>query len=326
MDAQRKIEKVAARQFGTFSRAQALTFGLSPEAISRRLSSKQWIQLFPKVYRLASAPRTPQQSLMGGLLWAGEDSLASHRSAVWLLGLGDFKPDIVELTLPRFRRPPAGISVHVSTKIPNCDRSRKGPVRVTSVARTLIDLGAVVERDAVEIALEEALRRRLTSLEQLERRLADLISNGRKGPGVLKDILDRRYPGTWLSGSTLEVRVLQLLRRNRFPLPVPQFEIRNNGHFVARVDYAYPDINLILECESWQYHSDREPWYRDVRRYNEVASLGWRVITATDEDIGDPTLLIKDLSLQFKSPSDVKREQTFAKSGLGFEAAPEVLG
>ena len=119
---------------------------------------------------------------------------------------------------------------------------------------------------------------------------------GSRGPGVIKEILKERYPGNWVSGSTFEVKFLQMLRRHGVALPTPQYEIRDGHVVVERVDFAYPHLMLIIECESWENHSDREPWYRDIRRYNKAAALGWRVIRAAPEDIADPTEILKEIT------------------------------
>jgi hypothetical protein len=80
-------------------------------------------------------------------------------------------------------------------------------IAVTTVHRTLIDLGAVMHRDAVEVALECALRRRITSIDRLLRRLEAIGASGRRGAGVLKGILEVRELGAPPTDSALEVRL-----------------------------------------------------------------------------------------------------------------------
>ena len=65
--------------------------------------------------------------------------------------------------------------------------------------------------------------------------------------------------------------------------------------FVARVDFAWPEAKVALECESYEHHSGRVAWKLDVTRLNEVASLGWIVQRGTNEDANNPGPLIARL-------------------------------
>jgi hypothetical protein len=54
----------------------------------------------------------------------------------------------------------------------------------------------------------------------------------------------------------LEVAFLRLLRRFRLPPSVAQHVVIDpTGGFVARVDFAYPDVRLALEADSFIWHS-----------------------------------------------------------------------
>jgi hypothetical protein len=307
MQADRNIARISSKQYGVFSRDQATSAGFSPSAIVRRLRNGEWLHVFPGVYRLSSVPRSWKQDVMAALLWAGEGSVASHRTAAALLGLGEIAPGVLEISLSKSRRPIRGIALHRTGEIPSCDHAKLDRLRITTVARTLVDLGAVVDDDTLEVAVEDVLRRRLTSVEQLQRRLKQLAAKGRPGPLALRRVLAKRYPGNWISGSTLEVKVMQAMRRHGVPPAVPQFQVKDGDREVARVDFAYPDVMLAIECESYEHHSEREDWVRDVRRYNELVSIGWGVICATSEDIANPSRLIREISARTESLSDTKR-------------------
>ena len=58
-----------------------------------------------------------------------------------------------------------------------------------------------------------------------------------------------------------------------------QFDIEDQvGNFVARVDFAYPDLKIAIECDSKKHHFGRGDWERDVERRSRLAALGWLVI------------------------------------------------
>jgi very-short-patch-repair endonuclease len=151
---------------------------------------------------------------------------------------------------------------------------------VTTVERTLIDLAAVLDDVQLETAIESARRQELTSLTALESRFATLRGPGRAGAKRLQrvlDVLDPRAPSEF----PLEVLVANLLRDSGLPGPVPQFWIEVNGKRY-RVDFAWPEVRLILECDGRAYHPDFEA---DRARWSALASDGWRIVFATWREV-----------------------------------------
>ena len=70
----------------------------------------------------------------------------------------------------------------------------------------------------------------------------------------------------------------QLIREHGLPMPIRQHSIFNGHVFVARPDFAYLVEKVAIECDSTEWHLGREPWQRDLRRYNALTALGWRVL------------------------------------------------
>jgi very-short-patch-repair endonuclease len=146
------------------------------------------------------------------------------------------------------------------------------------VTRTLVDLGAVLDEDSVERALECALRRGLTSLEYMSRRLEAMSRLGRPGIGVARRVLRRRQPVT--TGSDLEVRFLQLVRRAGLPEPVAQYRI---GPY--RVDFAYPQEQNFIELDGVESHTGAAALQRDLERQNWLVARGWIPLRFTWADV-----------------------------------------
>ena len=148
-------------------------------------------------------------------------------------------------------------------------------IRVTSPARTLIDVAPCVGVDVLEEALDDALRRELVSLRFLRRRAEQL--GARK---VLKDLVgarDGRVPE-----SSLETRLLRALRAAGLPKPAVQHRI---GRY--RVDFAYVDARLAIECDGYRYHSGRRAFDDDRARQNALTATGWRVLRVTWPQLRD---------------------------------------
>lgn len=66
-----------------------------------------------------------------------------------------------------------------------------------------------------------------------------------------------------------------------------QYEVRQAGRVVARLDFAYPDVQLGIEVDGYRWPSGRRQWARDVSRQNELIDLGWRILHVTYEDVVD---------------------------------------
>jgi very-short-patch-repair endonuclease len=159
-----------------------------------------------------------------------------------------------------------------------------GVFPLTSVTRTLIDLGAACDEEAVEIALECALRRSLTSLPRLRRRLDELGGCGRRGCRTLRRILDLRGDGA-PAGSTLEVKYVRLARRGRLPRVERQVRVFDRDGLVARIDFAYPDVLLGIEVSGKGSHVGPAAEERDSRRHNRLTALGWRMLYFGWDDV-----------------------------------------
>ena len=53
----------------------------------------------------------------------------------------------------------------------------------------------------------------------------------------------------------------------------------------ARPDLVDRDLELAIECESYEWHGDRAGFRKDVRRYTLLAASGWMVLRFTWEDV-----------------------------------------
>lgn len=157
-------------------------------------------------------------------------------------------------------------------------------IPTTDPARTLIDLASLVDEETLEIALDDALRR-LISLPRLRWRIRTFGVNGKRGAARLSALLEERGPASRVVESALETLFLRLIKQSGLPLPEKQFEIRDNGRFVARVDFAYPDRKLVIEVDGFSSHSSRLAWDYDRERRNWIEALGWRVLNVTKTQI-----------------------------------------
>lgn len=130
------------------------------------------------------------------------------------------------------------------------------------------------------IALDAFCHRRLIRLPELTHYAAERA----RWPGVcsLRELLmlvDGR------TESPMETRLRLLLHDADAPPPVPQFEVRDDGgHFLARVDLAYPQWRIALEYEG-DHHREKAQFRRDIARVNALRQAGWLVLRFTADDV-----------------------------------------
>jgi very-short-patch-repair endonuclease len=72
-----------------------------------------------------------------------------------------------------------------------------------------------------------------------------------------------------------------------FPPPVPQFEVRVDGQFVARLDLAWPEARVAVEYDG-VWHAGPRQLTLDRLRTNRLLDAGWRVYSLTAGDLKDP--------------------------------------
>lgn len=195
----------------------------------------------------------------------------------------------VELTVPRNRKRRGldDVIIHwLEEPIPAEDITTIDGIPVTTPARTILDLLSVEPEDVVERALDDALRRRLVTLEFLDSWLHDARRKRHRGWRAMRRLVDVRME-RGVTDSWLEDDVLDLLADAGLPTPQVQFIRKDGDRFVARLDFAYPEQRVAIEADGFRYHADRRSFDDDRARANAVLALGWRVLRVTAKHLED---------------------------------------
>lgn len=298
------IAEIARHQHGLITLEQARTCELSPQLVHYRVTQGRWERVGPQVYRIAGCPETWHQRLLAATFLHG--AVASHRSALKLHGIMGYRTEVVEVSArPRRRRRLDDVTCHETVCFSGIDHTLVDAIPVTTVERTLIDIGAVHSPRFVEDVLDEALRRNLTTLDAVIDRVHATRGQGRNGVGVMRAIVEQRDPRASLTESVLESRFLRALRACDVPLPEPQHTIRLGHHVVARVDFAYPEHHLAVEIDGLRYHASRQSLEADARRQNEIILAGYRILRFTAADLESPDLLAQRMLRALRETSAV---------------------
>jgi hypothetical protein len=124
--------------------------------------------------------------------------------------------------------------------------------------------------------LDYALAYRLVTRAQLEARAA-----GRKHDDVLRQLLDERPATARPMGSEFEACLFRGLQEAGLPLPVPQYRVLMDDGSEVFLDFAYPDVKLAIEADSYIWHASLADWQRDRARNNELITFGWSILPLT---------------------------------------------
>lgn len=274
----------ALERDGVFTNTDALRWGVSAASLSRAVRTGKAIRLLPRVYVVSGLERSWWSHARAAAEWS--DGALSHLTAAFAHGLVENHPPYLEVVSATVRKPPVGSTLrcHRSPLVGPPHVTRLRGIRVTAPARTLLDIASRVSEEILELALEDALRRGLTSTARLEWQLRTEGGKGRDGTAALRRLLDARsrLPAT---ESALETQVARWFRTTSLPPPVRQHRVLEGGRFVARIDFAYPDSRIAVEAISYRWHGGRRAWLRDEERRKELRELGWKVIEITLEDI-----------------------------------------
>jgi G:T-mismatch repair DNA endonuclease (very short patch repair protein) len=274
------LEQVARRQDGVFSREQAQTCGLSRAEVRWRLEAGRLERIWPGVFRIVGVPPSWRQHARATLLAAargGGEVALSHASAAYVYGLDGFSgkaPYPLDLMVERGHQTPLlrGVSVHrASATLPT--NSFRG-LRVTTLAKTMVDLASRLTGAPLELALDSAQRLSPT----LGRALHTLLVRGQPGVAHLRELLDSRLAHT---DSPLEARVFRRLRTEGLAVPSNQFEVSDEDGFVARVDFAWPTRRVALHVDGYRWHYQRERFERDRCQLARLTALGWVSVHVT---------------------------------------------
>jgi very-short-patch-repair endonuclease len=276
----RRIASLAAEQFGVVARRQLRAIGLTETGIARRVESGRLHRVRRGVYAVGYPVVGRHARWLAAVLACGPGALLSHSSAGALWGLRPSDATYVDVTVPGpSRRRGAGLRVHRASHLGAEEAGTHAGIPVTSAARTVLDLAASIHDDrALQRVLDRAEVLRLTDVPRLVA-VAE-AHRGHHGAVRLRQALAEHTPGTTLTRSDLEERMLALCRKRGLPQP-------RVNHFVAglEVDFLFAEQRLVVEADGWAFHRSRAAFERDRERDAALALAGHRVLRFTDRQV-----------------------------------------
>jgi hypothetical protein len=273
-----RVAWIAARQHGVISHAQLLEAGLTQAGIDRRVAAGWLHRVHRGVYAVGHPGLTRRGEWQAAVLTGG---VLSHRSAAALWGIWPDGERPAITTDGVDRRGAPGVETHVGRLRPGETILVDG-IRVTKVARTLLDLAEVLTLEQLVQAIDNATNARHLRPALMSSMIKE--SHGRRGLRPLKQALLITRPEDVLTRSELERRALRLIKRAG--LPQPEVNVRLHGY---EVDLLWRDAGLVVELDGSDYHDPE----RDTRRDNNLRARGWSVSRFTwRQVVNDPDWVV----------------------------------
>lgn len=146
--------------------------------------------------------------------------------------------------------------------------------RVTSPARTVIDLTRYVSPSTLASIIEQVLHLRYCSVDTLRQCAERLNTPGRPWVRRFLRVLGGRLPGA-PSESGGEFDVLMEFQRQGVRDMVRQFRVVLPGYGDARFDLSIPELRWAFEADLYPTHWTPDGIARDQARDAAAATLGW---------------------------------------------------
>ena len=247
--------------------------GLSPRDIRQLRHDGVIERIVRGLYRLAGS-RTRLQDIAACLL-RHPAAAASHVSALYVHDMEVEPPRRPHFTVPEHagQTTPLGVA-HRSPLAPADVTMRKG-LRVTTLARSIVDASEVLDTDRLAAVVNEAVSRKLVTIPTIIQ-VAERVeaAPGRAGLGRLRAVL-----ASWTDAiepdSVAEAAAIRRIRSFGLTAPVTQHEVFDRaGTFVARLDMAWPDRLVGREYVSGRWHRPDRLEVDEVR-LQQLEGLGW---------------------------------------------------
>jgi very-short-patch-repair endonuclease len=281
----RLIAELALAQHGVIALWQLIAAGLSRRAVSHRVVAGRLHRIHAGVYAVGHARLTREGRYMAAVLACGLASALSHRSAADHRALRPTSREAIDvISLQRTGRKRAGIDAHTSSSLQPRDIEIVNGIPCTTVARTLLDLAAVLPRRAVERAFDEAEVLQVLDVGPLD----DVLARAGKHPGagMLRSILNDHSPGTTRTRNDLEEAFFAICRSAGLPQPEVNawIPLEPTGY---EPDFLWRAEQLVAETDGGATHTTRHAFEHDRLRDQRLMLAGFRVVRFTHAQVFD---------------------------------------
>jgi hypothetical protein len=276
------VAELAERQHGVVSTAQLHAAGVAQGAVEWRVRHGRLHRIHRGVYAVSHRRLTPRARMWAAVLACGGVGRAvlSHRTAAAAWDLSSLPAGKLDVTTMGRSSSTAGLRVHEAHTLDLLDDVVRRPdgLPVTNVARTLVDLAAVLAAHQLERACHRAEVLRLLDASDVHRRLEGGRCRGARNLRAALASLAASPPD--ITRSELEERFLALVAGAG--LPRPEVNAVVCGH---EVDFLWRRQRLVVETDGAAAHLTPTAFEEDRSRDAVLQLAGFRVVRFTYRQI-----------------------------------------
>jgi hypothetical protein len=311
------------------TRAQLRSLGYSDAQVDNKIRRRVWTSRHRGVVVPSASHLTFVDRIAAAVAAVGSPAIVGRRTAadVWQLeGLPSLdEPDLqpIELWVPpdvnAESRP--GINVRHTT-VHHDEIVTVDGLRVTSPARTVVDLARKLPRVTAVVICDAGLRQNLYDVSELDPIIERLgRQRGVVAVRVMRGLTRPRTRSCW------ETRARLTVIAGGFPEPEVNYQILEDGIVLAEGDLVLEQLLIWIEYDGFDEHTKREIFRRDRPRQRFVERRGWQVLRMCDSDVRRPAGFWSDLRAAIEDaprriaamPATRSPEVAIARRALGLD-------
>ncbi len=274
-----RTARAAAQRFGLVTWWQLIRLGATRTEIQTRVRSGLLVRVYVGVYFVGYVREDAPAQAMAAVLACGPQACLSFSSAAFLWGLSKRWETPPEITVPGNRQSRKDIRIHRSRTLTRRDIRHHQGIRVTSPARTVLDIAPRLDDLRLARAVNDARHDHKMSVGQL----ADVLDRNRNHAGVARL---RPYTTITTGPTRSEFEDRFQLAAREYALPPHEVNVIVEGMLV---DVLFRAERVIVELDSWEFHSDWDAFHTDRERSNAAVAAGYHPFRLTWEDLTERT-------------------------------------
>lgn len=270
-----RVSRLAARQNGVIATRQLTSYGIVSRMVTLRVSRGQLHRVFRGVYAVGHSAVSRNGLFTAAVLACGPETTLGHHAAAAYHGMRRWDDRDIDVIVPRSAgRAIDGIRARRST-LDARDVWTRGSLRVTSPARTILDLAAAMPFKPLRRMIRQALAERRVTVRQL----LDVLHRypRHRGAANLRAVIAN---GTEPTRSDLEDIALDLLDSGAVARPQVNPRLRLDGRTI-HPDLLYRGQRLAIELDSRRWHNDPLTLQDDADKQAILEAHGYRVLRIT---------------------------------------------
>jgi len=275
-EVEEKLSEWLSGHHAVIAMFEALKLGASYYLVRRKVASGEWVEVYPGVFRVASAPETNLQKLRAACLVSG--GVVSHAAAAWMWGMLATLT-LVEVSIDRRARVTSrkvDFAIHRARDLDDDSHTTRQGIEVTTRVRTLLDLAATGTNDQLTEAVDHVLAHREVKLSEMRAEIGRLARRGRPGVTRLRNHLQAQGFLNAPAPSVLEARARRLMKNLGIPLPDAEVVAGTGGRY--RLDLAWRQIMLAVEVDGYTWHYSPKHKRQDEMRRQHLRAAGWTIL------------------------------------------------